>query len=46
MPKQKKPVGRPPAPPPAPIPDTERSIIETVVRTRSKPERDRILKHS
>ena len=46
MPKQKKPVGRPPAPPPDPIPDTERNIIETVVRTRSKPERDRILKPS
>ena len=42
--KEKRPRGRPVRPAPEPIPDTPENIIKTVVRTRSKSERDRILK--
>ena len=36
--------GRPPRPEPETIPDTPENIVAAVVRTRSKAERDRILK--
>ena len=32
----KKKIGRPPSKPPEPIPDTEKNIIATVVKTRKK----------
>ena len=43
---EKRPRGRPVQPAPEPVPDTPENIIKTVVRTRSKSERDRILKKS
>ena len=36
--------GRPARQAPEPVPDTPENIIKAVVRTRSKSERDRILK--
>ncbi len=39
---KKRPRGRPVQPAPEPIPDTPENIIKTVMRTRSKAERDRI----
>ena len=42
--EEKRRRGRPAQPAPEPIPDTPEKIIETVMRTRSKAERDRILK--
>ena len=42
--EEKRPRGRPVQPAPEPIPDTPENIIKTVVRTRSKSKRDRILK--
>ena len=44
--EEKRPRGRPAQTAPEPIPDTPENIIETVMRTRSKAERDRILKKS
>ena len=44
--RAKRPRGRPVRPAPEPIPDTPENIIKTVMRTRSKAERDRILKKS
>ena len=43
---EKRPRGRPVLQAPEPIPDTPENMIKTVVRTRSKSERDRILKRS
>ena len=43
--EKKRPRGRPSRPAPEPIQDTPENIIETVMRTRSKAERDRILKN-
>ena len=40
---KKRPRGRPARPMPDPIPDTPENVIKTVMRTRSKAERDRIL---
>ena len=42
--EKKRPRGRPALQGPEPIPDTQGTIIKAVVRTRSKSERDRILK--
>ena len=36
--------GRPPRPEPESIPDTPENIVSAVVRTRTKAERERILK--
>ena len=44
--EKKRPRGRPALPAPEPVPDTLENIIKAVVRTRSKSERDRILKKS
>jgi hypothetical protein len=41
---EKRPRGRPARTAPEPIPDTPENVIRTVMRTRSKSERDRILK--
>ena len=41
---EKRPRGRPARQAPEPVPDTLENIIKAVVRTRSKSERDRILK--
>ena len=43
--EKKRPRGRPAKPYPR-IPDTDENVIKAVVRTRSKSERDRILKKS
>ena len=43
--EKKRPRGRPSRPAPEPIQDTPENIIKTVVRTRSRAERDRILKN-
>ena len=42
--REKKQRGRPVATAPEPIPDTPENVIRTVMRTRSKSERGRILK--
>ena len=41
---EKRPRGRPVLQAPEPVPDTPENVIKAVVRTRSKSERDRILK--
>ena len=43
---EKRPRGRPALTAPEPIPDSPENVIKTVMRTRSKAERDRILKKS
>ena len=43
---EKRPRGRPVLQAPEPVPDTQENIVKAVVRTRSKSERDRILKKS
>ena len=44
--EKKRPRGRPALQAPEPIRDTQENIVKAVVRTRSKSERDRILKKS